>query len=349
MDRNYCTVKEIIDDLGMNGTPSEAGLMKHVRAASQFIEQTLGQFLPVVETRRFSGFPAGAPGAAAAELLVPPLLSVTRITNGGTALTASDYILAPDGRHWKNGPYSSLVIAESGSAGSWSTLQQGVVIEGEWGLYDETLDLGVNITSGNATDTSLSVADGSKCSAGMVMLVVDTPAGAAGPEQMLVEATGVATDSTATLGAGCTADDEELTLSDGSKVKAGEVIRVGFEQMKVLEVQTNAVLVGRGWNGSRRAAHLSAAAVYVFRTFTVKRGVNGTTAAAHASAAAYQVVAPADVNYLCRQIASLMIKKAETGFVGRSGNDELGTGFWVNEFPKNQIESVRSNYFWGGR
>jgi hypothetical protein len=161
MDRNYCTVKEIIDDLGMNGTPSEAGLMKHVRAASQFIEQTLGQFLPVVETRRFSGFPAGAPGAAAAELLVPPLLSVTRITNGGTALTASDYILAPDGRHWKNGPYSSLVIAESGSAGSWSTLQQGVVIEGEWGLYDETLDLGVNITSGNATDTSLSVADGS--------------------------------------------------------------------------------------------------------------------------------------------------------------------------------------------
>jgi hypothetical protein len=45
----------------------------------------------------------------------------------------------------------------------------------------------------------------------------------------------------------------------------------------------------------------------------------------------------------------LMIKKAETGFVGRSGNDELGTGFWVNEFPKNQIESVRSNYFWGGR
>jgi hypothetical protein len=81
----------------------------------------------------------------------------------------------------------------------------------------------------------------------------------------------------------------------------------------------------------------------------VKRGVNGTTAAAHASAAAYQVVAPADVNYLCRQIASLMIKKAETGFVGRSGNDELGTGFWVNEFPKNQIESVRSNYFWGGR
>ena len=47
--------------------------------------------------------------------------------------------------------------------------------------------------------------------------------------------------------------------------------------------------------------------------------------------------------------AALMRQKAMTGFTGRSGNDELGTGFWVNEFPRNQIEAVKANYFWGGR
>jgi hypothetical protein len=118
--------------------------------------------------------------------------------------------------------------------------------------------------------------------------------------------------------------------------------------MQVLDIAGNAVQAARALNGSKRAAHSSGAALNVFRTYAVTRGANGSTPATHTAAAVSRQVVPPDINYLARQIASLMIKKAQTGYVGRAGNDELGTGFFVNEFPRNQIDAIKKNYFWGG-
>jgi hypothetical protein len=81
----------------------------------------------------------------------------------------------------------------------------------------------------------------------------------------------------------------------------------------------------------------------VYRTFTVSRGVNGTTAAAHSSKAISRYMAPYDVNWLARQMAGLMWKKARSGFAGKVGNQELGEVFYQNEFPE-QIKQVRANY-----
>lgn len=342
MDRIYCTLAELYEDLGLPGVKSEAGLMRHVKAASQFIDQTLGEFIPRTETLKFCGPSTAYASGSWRELQVPALLSIASLTNDGAALVeGTDFVLTPHGRHWPNGPYSALLIPETSSAGGWSTQTEGVVITGNWGMYDQRRDLDALVTTADATSTGLAVTDGSKVSAGMVLLV--------GSEQMLVEATGVATDSTADLAEALDDSESEVTVTDGAVFHAGEVIKVGFEQMKVEDVSGDDLSVSRGWNESKRAAHLSGSSVYVQRTFTVKRGANGTTAAAHAAEAVYQCEPPADVNYLCRQIAALMVKKAQTGFVGRSGNDDLGTGYWVNEFPKNQIEAVKSNYFWGGR
>lgn len=334
MDRLYCTVREIIADLEMDGYRDEAGLARTIEAASQYIEHHIGAFIPRRETLKFDG-------EGESDLMVPPLLSVVSVINGGTTLTASDYSLEPYGRHWPHGPYSEIEASERGSAGAWIDLELGVVIDGYWGMWDETSDLGITATLSSSSTTSLSVSNGSLISPGMVLLVES--------EQLLVQATGAATDSTANLSTTIAADDTELTVSDGTQIKVGEVIKIGFEQMLVLDIATNTVMVTRGYNGTVKAAHTAPADVYVYRTFTVARGVNGTTAAAHTSQELYQYRAPADVNYLCRQIASLMIKKKQTGYVGRAGNDELGTGFFVNEFPKNQIEAVKGNYFWGGR
>lgn len=332
MDRLYCTIAELMDDLTLAGVKNEESLLKHIRSASQFVEQQLGQFLPRWETLKFSACGAG-------ELLVPPLLSITSITSDGNSLSAgTDYVLKPFERHWRNGPYSQIWLYQYGY---FSILPEGVVIQGKWGLYDDTLDLAMTVSAASSSGTSLAVPDGSKCSAGMVLMVES--------EQMLVQGTGAATDSTADLNGALDDQAEEFAVTDGTKIKTGEVIKVDFECMKVLDIQTNQVLTARGWNESRRASHLTGAQVNVLRTFTVKRGANGTTAATHTNAEVFQQVAPADVNYLARQVAALMKKKADTGFMGRSGNDDLGTGFWVNEFPKNQVEVVKSNYFWGGR
>lgn len=335
MERLYCSVGEVIEDIGDVGKP-ESFLLGKIEAASQEIEQALGQFLPTVETVETQARPNHTD-----ELLVKPLLRVSSITNDGAALAASDFVLEPDGRQWANGPYTSIRISDGGAAGAWSTEQGEISIAGAWGLWDEAVSVAVAAVSQLVGDTTIVVSDGSKVSPGMVLLVES--------EWELVESTGLATDSTANLNGAIDDTATEITLTDGTLVQAGEVIRIGFERMKVLDVSGNTVLVERGFMGTKRASHLTAADVYVFRTFNVARGVNGSTAAAHSNKTVSRQIPPADVNYLCRQIAALMVKKAQTGYVGRAGNDELGGGFWLNEFPKNQIDAVKGNYFWGGR
>jgi hypothetical protein len=334
MERLYCSVAELIEDIGDVGK-TEAFLVGKIESASLFIEQRKGNFLPLIETRALQADP-GHP----TELLVQPLLGVTSIRNDGTALASTDFVLCPDGRHWQHGPYTSIQIAEDGSAGAWSQEQSAVEITGPWGLYDEAVSVAVSAVTQLLADTTIVVSDGSKISPGMMLLIES--------EWELVTSTGSASDSTANLITEIDDTDEELSLINGSLLSAGEVIRIGFERMQVIEVLGNVVQVLRGFEGSKRAVHLAGADVYVFRTFNVSRGASGSTAAAHSLKSVAQQKAPADVNYLCRQIAALMVKKASTGYVGRAGNDDLGGGFWLNEFPKSQIDNVMNNYVWGG-
>jgi hypothetical protein len=80
--------------------------------------------------------------------------------------------------------------------------------------------------------------------------------------------------------------------------------------------------------------------------YTVKRGVNGTTAAAHSAKALDKYILPYDVNYLARQISSLMYMKAQAKYAGKTGNVEVGEVFYHDEFPRNVIKQIRSTYFY---
>lgn len=334
MDQLYCTVRDLEDELG-DLQKSDEYLVGKIEEASQQILMRRGPFLPVTEVRKFAHPGTGSCG----ELLVPALLEVTTLTNDGTALVeGTDFVLWPNGRHWEDGPFSAIVLI---NGGAWSTLTEGVIVTGKWGLYDGSVALGVSVTTADAVSTGLAVGDGSKCAPGMVLRI--------GSEQLVVTAlSSTGTDTTADLSEDVDDTETEWTISDGTKVFVGETLKVGFEQVLVLDISGNDMLVARGWNHTARAAHLTGVNVYALRTFAVRRGCNGTTAAAHSAEAAYRVFPPANVGYLCKQITSLMIKKAQTGFVGRSGNDDLGTGFWVNEFPRTQMDAVLDGYFWGG-
>ena len=61
----------------------------------------------------------------------------------------------------------------------------------------------------------------------------------------LVNAVGAATDSTAKLAANVDPEDEIMALSVASGLNIGEVIKVDFEQMKILDISGNNVLVTR--------------------------------------------------------------------------------------------------------
>jgi hypothetical protein len=165
-------------------------------------------------------------------------------------------------------------------------------------------------------------------------------------EMQYVNGTGSPTAEVTALSAGCDNQTETLSVASSADLHPGEIIRVDFEQMKVLDKKTGKVNVLRGWAGTTKTAHASSADVDVYKVFTVERGVNGSTAAQHAANAVIRrYTAPEDVNYLTRQIATLMMKKAQTGYAGRSGNAETGETFYNFEFPKDVIARVKRNYF----
>jgi len=331
MDRLYCTLGELLDDLGAPGDKDPVKVLSYIRWASQWIDQNLGQFIPVTEAKRFDG-------EGGTELQIEPLLAVTSIVDDDDTLQTADYLLYPRNKLWENGPYVWIELdPDATTINSWTNERDIVVITGRWGLFELTRDTGATGTLSDASDTSLVVDDASKIWPGAVLKIED--------EQCLVEDWGAATDSSTDLAEALDNNEEEIDVDDGSVFAIGEIEKVDFEQMKILDINTNKLYVDRGYNGTKKATHADNTSVFVYRTFTVKRGINGTTAVGHSSKSVSRYVPPDDVNYLCRQMASLAWNKARSGFSGQVGNPDLGEVTFYQEFPKEVIRRIEESYF----
>lgn len=330
----FCTVSDLTADVTSNGV-DEARMLQAIREACDHLQKEIGWFIPVTATRYFQ-----APEEVAT-LFVPPLLSVTTIANDADTLSAADYLTKPDGGHWAYGPYTRLVAdPDSTLLYSWSDLVNGVTVTGTWGLYARTKSIGATVadtTQQSDTQTTLKLSSGAVVSPGMVLLI--------GSEQELVTGWEDPTTNATTLSANIAATDESFAVASGAALNVGEIIRVDFEQMKIRDKKSNTLSVYRGWNGTSRAAHTSSTAVDVYRTVTVERGVNGTSAAVHANGVSVsRYLAPDDIQYLAKQIATLIVNKARSGYQGRVGNETTGQIFYNDAFPRADIDRIRARY-----
>jgi len=331
----FCTLAELEDDLDLHGTVKESVLMAKILSANDFVQMDIGQFLPVTETRKLNGL-------GRTRLFIPLLLSASpTIINDGTTLASTDYILNPNGRHWDDGPFSWLEVdPDAANLGEWVDEEEGVEITGKFGLYDRSEDTGADVddtTQQSDSQTTLKVTDGSKVSPGTDLLI--------GTEQEYIESTGSPTTSVTTLAADLAANATQATVADGTKVKVGEIIRCGLEQMKVLDISGNLLDLARAWNRTKDVAHSSAAAIDVYRTFNVKRSVNGTTAAAHLNGVSiYRQMAPHVINQLARLIAGKMLKYAQSGYAGKLGDEQTGTVTYNYLIPQADLEKIRALY-----
>ena len=330
MDRLYCTVADLAR-IGGN----EADLVGYIRAASSFIDQELGSFIPFAETKRFDGN-----GEERMELTTP-LLDVTgSILNYTTTLTTADWLTYPRDRMWENGPYTDIEFASSSPNGAvWFNLKDAVVIPGLWGKFKKSAALGVvlAVQQADATGTTLQVADGSTISPGMVLPIE--------AEQELVTATGAPTAGVTTLGAALNNADEVITPASVAAANVGETIRIDFEKLLVLDKNATQWSVLRGYRNTTKATHSNGASIDAYRTFVVTRGVNGTTAAAHVvSTPIFRYLPPESVSTLCKAIATLLKKLDDAQYAGKTGNAQLGEVFYNNAFPKDIWERV-SNQF----
>jgi hypothetical protein len=327
----FVCVNDLIEDQQSAGA-SEARWYQAIRDASDFLQKEIGTFIPITATRKMNG-------RGNLQIFTDPLLSITSIVNDGTTLSPSDYILQPYKRHWESGPYSSILRApDASNLSAWDDEDNGVVLNATWGLYDRSGATGATVASDQSDSAStLAVSNGGKVSPGMVLLI--------GSEQQLVTGWGSPTSTVSQLSAAMTASDQTLSVDNGSLFSIGEIIRCEFEQMKVRDIRTNQLAVTRGWNGSGQTTHADNSAVDVYRSVNVERAVNGTTAAAHATNAAIsRYFAPDDVQFLTRQIATLMLNKAKSGYQGKTGNTDTGTVYYYDSFPRFEIERVAANY-----
>lgn len=330
--RLYCTLAELLTDLNRPGVRDEEAALNRIRAASDWIDRHIGRFIPVTESRSFDG-------RGTLHLWIDPLLAITSVTDDGSALAGTDYLPYPLEKHWPNGPYSRLTIDPDSPRSVWTNEESAIEIAGRWGLYEEAVATAATVQNNPLASNGLSlqVSNGAKVGPGAVLLVES--------EQLLVTATEAPSDTTANLAEALDNSEEEWDLDSAALINVGEILRVEFEQVKVLDKATNTIAVKRGWNETKVVAHNTGLDVFAYRTFTVQRAVNGTTAAAHNQGVAIsRYIAPYDVNWLCRQISGLMLKKAESGFAGKVGNAELGEVFYTAEFPKDAIERVQKNY-----
>ena len=327
----FCTVSDMQADLEAPGG-NESRLYRAIREASQSIAREIGWFIPVAETFKTEG-------ECEKSLYMPPFLALTgNITNYLQTLTAADVILQPTTPYWPNGPYDELEIRWNVGQ-VWSDVDEDVVqVPILRGLYNETQSTGAVLDGAIADDDeTITVNNGAKLSAGMVLKI--------GDEQLLITGTGAPVETVTALAAAVTMGDESIQVDDLSLLNIGEVIRIGFESMQVYDKNATHAAVRRGWNNTTKSTHADNDDVDVFRTFAVERGVNGTTAAAHADTTSIdRYIPPADVGYLCAQVATLMLSKAKGGYAGRTGNPDTGTVFYNDAFPRFEWERIAKNY-----
>ena len=329
----FCTVSDLIADKQAPGV-DEARLFQAIREASDFLQKEIGWFVPVTLTRKYNG-------RGRDTLLTDPFLAITTIVDDDTTLTTDDYIIKPDDGFWSNGPYGRLIVhPESEQLLAWCDEENGVVITGPWGLYMRSGLIGATVADASeqsSSQTTLKVSDGSLVSPGMTLLI--------GTEQEAVTGWGSPTTGVTTLNGAVAAADDTIVVTNGALLSVGEIIRVDFEQMKIKDKNTHTLEVTRGWNGTRRVSHTTSTNVDVYRTVNVERGINGTTAAAHANAVAIsRYFAPDDVQFLAKEIATLIANKALSGYQGRTGDPQTGVVFYNDAFPQYDIQRVKANY-----
>lgn len=321
----YCTVGQLVWDLHLNGDDGYSSLMDRIRAASDYIHHRFGNFIPFLDTRNYNGNDKQY-------LAIDPFTSIVTLNYyGSPQVYGSQYFMLPENRHWPNGPYTTL----------WHYLNiwqsypaQTIQVIGNFGMYEETQDLGFQ-ASQLIGDQVLSVTNGALLSPGMVLLL-DT-------EQELVSGVSATVTALSTLSAAIDNATEVIGVANGSLFYKGEVIQLSTEDCFIRRIVGNNLVVIRGWNGSSKISHNNGDSVSAYRQYQVTRGVHGTVAAAHSNAEVNQYMVPDDVNWLAREIAGLMVKKAATGFSGKQGDATTGETYYYNEFPS-QIDKVQANY-----
>ena len=165
--------------LNITGTGYDTRLRKLLDAVSRLMDQYCNRhFFVLVATKTFDG-------GGGTELHLPDLISVTSLKTDDnkdrtfeTTWASTDYLLYPPNaeptKRWGR-PYNRVLVdTEAGNGDVFTAGMKTVEIVGEWGYRKVTEDSGADVNEAgglSATDTTLTVTDGSKFAVAQTILV----------------------------------------------------------------------------------------------------------------------------------------------------------------------------------
>lgn len=218
-------------------------------------------FFPWYGTRYFNWPDMDNPLSYRIRLDDNDLISLSAVSAGGTALTASSIVMYPT----TGPPFTSIETSFAGSDvfQSGDTWQAAIALTGFWGYSRTVRTVATLVGTITDTATSLVVSDSSGLGVGNVILI--------DAEYMVVRRIGTATTGQ-TLQTPLTASaaGTSVVVTTGTAFHVGEMITIDAEQMLVQDIASNTLLVKRAFNGTVLATH-TGSTIYAPRTLTVDR------------------------------------------------------------------------------
>jgi hypothetical protein len=305
----YCSRDDVMRSIDIkDGAISTAQVDRAIASGADKIEgRMMRKFYPL-DTTRFLDWPnyqyaapwrmwLGKQDCCALTLLQSPGNSGGA---GGVSIPLNQVFLEPVNRD-PGFPFRSIELDRS-TVAAWGigpTPQHSIWATGTFGFTadaDTAASLAASIA---ASDTTMTLSDGSQCGPGDLLIIgygrgtapYPTYLGTAGAVQPYLGERIIVTDKTAAAtgltqsGSGCTTasgSDNQLTTTGTGALNPGEVLQLDGERMLVESVTAGTATVVRAWDGTVLAVH-SGAPVYAMRLLTVLRGELGTTAASASS------------------------------------------------------------------
>ena len=297
-------------------------------------------FLPVLATRYFD-YPSRSSRQPSWRLrfdghtLIAGGTPVVTVNNGLTTLTADQYLLEPV----NDPPYTEIQInlGSSGSLGSIGTHQRAVGITDLWGWTNVNIAIG-SLTATLAASTS-ATADVSWTTArfgvGDILLIDD--------ERMVIrERTFVDSGQNLQTSLEESAADVTVAVTDGTAFAVEEIILIGAERMRVVDIAGNNLIVRRAQDGSQLQEHTAPTAdIYALTGVELDRAQLGTAIAEHdADAIVYRWKAPPLLASLNRAYALNTLLQERSGYARVAG-----TGENAREFTGRGIAQLEKDVF----
>ena len=301
---------------------NNAQIDRALTSASRSIEgQCHRKFYPYQQIRYF-GFRPWQDGNSSWRLWLNEndLISVSSLVVGGTTISSADYFLEPIN---SGPPYTSIEMDLSSNAvfATGDTWQRTVVITGNWGYWAEQEEVGilVDYLDTDASDTATITWTKPEGIGVGSILKIDT-------EFLIVTEILFADTSQNTTGSlTASAAANTVGVASGAGFYIGETIRIDSEAMRVVDIQSNNLIVKRAWDGTVLAAHNSSADVYGKTAIQVDRAQLGSSLSQQHEPddIVYRYIVPPLINDLCVAEAVVQLKTELHGYA--RGEGELAT------------------------